>query len=678
MVTERRVPVTQPQLSNFAALSYEPGERVLASGASSLEFFRAHRAIGTSVPTYLIESTAPDNVDDTAKIASKLHPKLAPIDSDLAVKQIAEALVTGAEPNLVVMVHGFNTPQHDVLRMYGGAATAIARDAAIASRQGLVCIGYRWPSEHIGTPLRGTWSALPTLPRWILFLGIGVMIFSLPLFYVASRTGQGWTDSLFVWYPAGIQMLLGWTIAALALTAVLLRASVYFRDHYRASNYGIPDLIQVIRAIDAEIVRQYAQRGTDSPPRNVNLSFVGHSMGGFVVTSTIRTLSDVFATPVEALSSYGVAGPGFKSAPPSNAIGNVFSLRRLVLIAPDIPAEALLSSRGNFLASALLRFDEAYLFSSEGDEILRQISTLANYFVFPTSTSNHGFRLGNVEILSRNFGMIDVSPDDFLRVLRIGNMTLQELHDSLEDARVLRQSGSRHPAAQAALPKVFTYFDCTDYIDEDGTKSPPRARLTFSKWRKRHDAEARLRWYSHLLLLLCYFLNKKGPDVHDGYFHGLLSQQLIYRLACLGYDETVRGYGGEPAMGAACERRRIRVLVSPKLHAVRTGPVTPPAAAAAMQPRAQMVSLAQPQPIAMTVPNLVGMSIVEARAAVAAIRDVLIGQTSLVARGTEPQLLLLEIARERRGLSPGTVLSQTPEPGRRLRQRTSIEVAVAR
>jgi beta-lactam-binding protein with PASTA domain len=72
------------------------------------------------------------------------------------------------------------------------------------------------------------------------------------------------------------------------------------------------------------------------------------------------------------------------------------------------------------------------------------------------------------------------------------------------------------------------------------------------------------------------------------------------------------------------------------------------------------------------------MSIVEARATVAAIRDLLIGQASLPARGTEPQLLLLEITRERPGLSPGTILSQTPEPGSRLRQRTSIEVIVAR
>ena len=73
------------------------------------------------------------------------------------------------------------------------------------------------------------------------------------------------------------------------------------------------------------------------------------------------------------------------------------------LASPDIPAETLLSNRGNFLASALSRFQEAYLFSNEGDEVLRQISTLANYF--PCSrpkAATHGFRLGNVEILSVN------------------------------------------------------------------------------------------------------------------------------------------------------------------------------------------------------------------------------------------------------------------------------------
>jgi PASTA domain len=261
--------------------------------------------------------------------------------------------------------------------------------------------------------------------------------------------------------------------------------------------------------------------------------------------------------------------------------------------------------------------------------------------------------------------------------LRIGNKTLQELYDSLEEARALRQASSR-PATQAPLPRVFTYFDCTDYIDEDWTKSPPRPILTFSKWRKRYDADARLPFYSHLFLLLCYLLNNKRPNVHNGYFEGLLSQQLMYRLACLGYDETIRAYGGEPAMGTACERKRIRVLVSPNLHAVRTGPVLPPPATATTEPQAQPVPLAQLQTIDMTVPNLVGMSIVDARATVAAVRVLQIGQASAPGRGTEPQLLLMEITRERSDLPPGTILSQTPEPGSQLQQRTSIEVAVAR
>lgn len=538
-----------------------------------MAFFRAHQAVGTTIPTYFIESTAPDNVDDTAVIAPTLPPELSPIDADDAVTKIAEALVGGAEPNLVVMVHGFNNPEQEVLRMYTGAAMAIQRDPAITVRQGLVCVGYRWPSEKMGTPLRGSWDALPTLPSWILYFGAAIVVLSFPLFYMASQTRQWWIDLFrFVWNPGGVHVvtMIGWTLAGLILMTVLLRAIVYFRDNYRASNYGIPDLIQVIRAIDTEIVRQYALRGAGQPPRNVQLSFIGHSMGGFVVTNTIRTLSDVFAAPVPALNYRSTETPESMPEPASNEIGNVFRLMRFVLASPDIPAEALLSSRANFLASALLRFREAYLFSNEGDEVLRQISTLANYFVFPTNSRNHGFRLGNVEILSRNYGLIPVMPQEFLRALRVGNLTLQELHDALEVARTSRQPNA--PPAQAPLPKVFTYFDCTDYVDEDGTGTQPRPLLTFAKQQKRNDEKAKLRWYSHLWLLLAYVLRHQRPNVHGGYFEGLLSQQLIYRLACLGYDDTIRAYGDVAAIGTACAQKQIRVLLSPGLQRLAPTP----------------------------------------------------------------------------------------------------------
>ena len=659
-----------------------------------MEFFRAHQAIGTTIPTYFIESTAPYNVDDTAEAKPRLPPELSPINSDLAVKQIAAALVDGANPNLVVMVHGFNNPEAAVLKMYTSAALAIERDREIHARGGLVCVGYRWPSEKMGMPWRGTWDALPTLPTWILYFGILVVLLTFPLFYFAIETKQWWIDAFrYIWNPSGVHFitLLGWTVAGLVLMTVLLRTIVYFRDNYRASNFGVPDLIQIIRAIDAEIVRQHRQRGVTVPPRNVQLSFIGHSMGGFVVTNTIRTLSDVFEAPVSKLNSYGPGGStDTRPAPPSRAIGNVFELKRFVLASPDIPAETLLSSRGNFLASALSRFDEAYLFSNEGDEVLRQISTLANYFVFPTKSRNHGFRLGNVEILSRNFGMIDVDGDDFLRVLRIGKLTLQELYDMLEDAKAERQQTAQPALAQARLPTVFTYFDCTDYVDRDDPDKPDvaenrRPLLTFAKWRKRHDAEAQLRWYSHLYLLLVYLVHHQKPNVHGGYFEGVFSQELIYRLACLGYDDTVKAYGSEAALGATCEQKQVRMLMSPTLweRRRRSDPVEPPKPAEEKMRTAPEAAAPPPAPgaspaIGVVVPNLVGMPIVEARAAIARIRNIQIGSVALPVRGSELQLMLLEVTREAPGQIAGTVLSQTPAPDTRVQQRTSIEVIVAK
>ena len=99
-------------------------------------------------------------------------------------------------------------------------------------------------------------------------------------------------------------------------------------------------------------------------------------MGGFVVTNTLRVLSNVFERPVSALNSYGAypyPEDEAVAATRRRHIGNAFVLKRFVLASPDIPAETLLSSRGNFLASMLSHFDEAYLFCNEGDEVLRQI-----------------------------------------------------------------------------------------------------------------------------------------------------------------------------------------------------------------------------------------------------------------------------------------------------------------
>jgi hypothetical protein len=511
------------------------------------DFFRAHQAVGMTVPTYFIESTAPNNVDDTVVVPPVLPPELQPIDPDLAVRQIAAALANAPEPNLVVMVHGFNNPEPDVLKMYTAAARAVEADPAVRNRQGLVCVGYRWPSEKMGQPIEGTWDALPTLPTWILYAGAALTL--LPFLLLP------WLGT----FADHVISIAGLTLAGLVLATALLRTIVYFRDTYRATNYGAPDLVQIIRAIDGEIVRQ---RGDAGSANDVQLSFIGHSMGGFVVTNTIRVLSDVFLKEVQGLSEYGAHA----AAPPSPNIGNVFCLKRFVLASPDIPAETLLSNRGNFLASSLSRFDEAYLFSNEGDEVLRQISTLANYCVFPTKSRNYGFRLGNVEILSSRFGLLAVSEQNFLATLRIGNLTLQQIYDSLEEAKSKRHA-TEQARTQVLLPKVFTYFDCTDYVDVANDGGPPRPLLTFAKWVKRTNPDARLRWYSHLHLLWAYLVHHQRPNVHGGYFEGALSQQMIYRLACLGYAGTVAAYGSDAALSQACRDKQIRVLLSPLLMA---------------------------------------------------------------------------------------------------------------
>src|SRR5260370_11135529 len=213
-----------------------------------MDFFRAYKAKDRATSTYFIESTAPDNVDDEAP-SSGLPPEYARYlekidDSEKAVEQIAGDLGKGNNPNLVVMVHGFNNPELNVLRMYTSAVLAIGRDPQISGREGLVCVGYRWPSENMGAPARGARAALPTLASWILRLGIFFVLISLPLYFLSGTAN--WLGRI----SEHVLTLIGWTAAGLMLMALVLRIIVYFRDNYRASNYGILDLSPVICATD--------------------------------------------------------------------------------------------------------------------------------------------------------------------------------------------------------------------------------------------------------------------------------------------------------------------------------------------------------------------------------------------------------------------------------------------
>lgn len=535
------------------------GEQHPPDGPRPLSNFRVSSTTGQieDVAFYLIESTAPDNVDPPPDDDEQNPPGLSPIATDDAVQQIVDRLVPSEEPtdaSVVVMVHGFNTPRSRALDFYRDALEALVGDKTAifgdADRR-IVCVAYRWPSESVGSVLWSSRSAMPLLPLW-LFIVAGIVLIAETVSWIAG--GFVWTAHWLTW----LFTLVAVALVAIVVTLVLLRAIVYFRDVYRATNYGVPDLVEVIRQIDraASKAADALPRRDGQPRRRIALSFIGHSMGGLVVTNAIRVLSDVFDPEVILTTLSGERPPDRDGKAATDEvpgkIGHVFTLERFVLASPDIPAETLLSARANFLASSLRRFREAYLFSNEGDEVLLMISTIANYFTFPTRSRNYGYRLGNLEILSEGFGAI--TPDGLLTSLRVGGRTLAKLsHEK-------RKDGLSDPAE---IAEAFTYLDCTDYVDEPGRQGYLSEALKV----KAHDRKRSMSYWQHIRLLVRYLLpGNLHIDVHGGYFKGDLTRRLIYRLACLGLAGAEAAFDGEAAMLAACKDHQIRFLSSPRDH----------------------------------------------------------------------------------------------------------------
>jgi hypothetical protein len=542
--------------------------------------FRVYSTNG-QIPTarfYFIESTAPDSVEQRLDPGGEPPVGLTSVDPDEAVKDIAETLTPEHDPqvdaNLVVMVHGFDTPRDRTLEFYGKALKALERDKVKlfgdAARR-TVCLGYRWPSERIGSVLWSSLSALPVFPLIIVAASVLAIALCVWAFAAVLKVVGVFETHLTRHLVTRIAVVCGLVILAIVVLA-LLRTIVYFRNVYRATNYGVPDLVEIIRQIDRETVRRLEELGEAKGPshrRRIALSFVGHSMGGLIVTNAIRVLSDVFGKDVvrtylsgrlrpemasreRAREDDAVPGPsgegeGEHDEVPGR-IGHVFTLMRFLLVSPDIPAEALLADRANFLASSLRRFREAYLFSNEGDEVLRAISTAVNYFTFPTLSRVYGYRLGNAEILTSGFGATPPGQNS-LDILRAGTRTLSYLSGEITRAQ-----------RPALVTRAFTFFDCTDYKDGE----PPSGMLTEALNFKRNNPMAGIPLWRQFKLLILYLLGR--VDVHGGYFDGAVTQRLIYRLACLGFDRSLGAYGDRDAMLAECADHQIRVLISKRLQ----------------------------------------------------------------------------------------------------------------
>ncbi len=656
---------------------------------SLLSISKLVNVLQPKIPGYFVASTAPINVEgDTMgkhKQQVQALPQLSTQLEETELNQLADLLFKRVNDSsrddlafveVIISINGFSNSLSATKQRVEEIYNYINKDSCPQFQNqasNLMYIGYRWPSE----PLMGdnTWwwekavqaiAALPILPRLILLFGtIGILTsFFLPPLHSIFNTQLRFIFSAVV--------LILTALFSFVASLVILRLLVYFRDNYRATNYGVPDLVELIRQLDKALVskakEQYISEVSlidklvslllaklmtqlksrkltkqqeavlqlicervvkdytkdnyieslrlegfsifgDSQSREqediddivqlatqiikeeteeefvnireraveilenkakkywrnknrIKLTFIGHSMGAYVVTGAVRILSDVFD-----LNSVGTLGLTNKA--PTSDIGNVFSLERLVLVAPDIPINTILSGRANFLRSSLRRFKEAYLFSNEGDLALRLASTVANYFSFPGRMRESGYRLGNVAIKdSEGYGIVNLN-----------NIRQQENHKLLENLFVdsfdLHKSLAKIQASfqidaiqdREEIANLFTYFDCTDYTDKITVlKGKKRRVLTLKQWRWE------VRGLYYFRLVIAYGLGMR--DTHGGYFQGEFCQQAIYRLAFLGFGGFLDSLSQRNRISALdelsqkCYQNKIQVIISPERYEV--------------------------------------------------------------------------------------------------------------
>lgn len=489
------------------------------------------------IPGYLVISTAPINVEDQSQVKDETDP-------ETFIQDITQHLKAHEEDaEILIMVHGYNTGQSGAEWWYQTTCEYIAHHYQQAPK-GLLVIGYRWSSEQIAgddsgrfkDKIKSTEQALPWLMSLISKLGIAGVVVGLVGMIVGIFTALFQTSGLEILLAFVILLILSLIAVSPILTIVALRLTGYFRDTFRASNYGVSDLVELIRQLDQALLPWDHKR--------IRLSFIGHSMGAFVVTNAVRVLSDVFDP-----GSIGSLDVNNRKKCPSSEIGNGFCLGKLVLVAPDIPAEAIVSGRANTLRSSLRRFQEAYLFCNEGDMALKLASTSANYFSFPAKTRDGGYRLGNVMVRkllrgnkkaqpTNQLGIVNQSEDGQL-INAVGLGFLDYLFIREQKALSERQMQIGLEENQRSIAELFTYFDCTNYQEKYVDPKTGQEKNVGVVSQALNKPFLSLRDY--VSLSLDFFAGK--IDTHGGYLSSPknrpqpeLSKRLIYGLSCLGFD----------------------------------------------------------------------------------------------------------------------------------------------
>jgi hypothetical protein len=526
-------------------------------------------------------STAATNVeansDEAFKQFEKDSPELEKMELSTAVDDIASNIdFEQKNIELVFAIHGYNTAVIGVKKWFRDIAAFANKDPIVNHRKNQIFVGYRWPSESFANDPETTvrkrfvqlFTSLPLVPLWIVigslvtymtFTSLLIWLNGLSRLYV-GLVAFGITISLFLF--------------SIIFSLVILRLTLYFRDSYRANHYAVPDLIEIIRQLDKTFMikspgKTWGEKQAFWKDRKVKISFIGHSMGGFVVTNVVRILSDVFDP-----RSIGNLTMDKSEKEPDNNIGNTFRLGRLILVSPDIPVDSILEGRSNFLSSSLRRFEEAYLFSNEGDLALRLASTAANYFSYPAKTRTRGYRLGNVAITAKQFGIhnLEYLKKTFLKdkaKLRLKAVTIG--YGKKGTKPILdTDSTVKSELHKRSIAELFTFFDCTDYIDTTTYPKKGDQQIGVVSYSAQKDF---LGLVQYLRLAVGYFF--LGKDVHGGYFRGDYATEVMYRIAFVGFKEYLKSITpnniklikGLDIFSKTLTEKKIQVVLAPERYA---------------------------------------------------------------------------------------------------------------
>jgi hypothetical protein len=247
-------------------------EKKLRSAVSLFSFYQFRQCGGNNIPGYFVVSTAPINLEDNnkeleeydqakdLKSFKKIDKERFIADSEAGLEAIVndiqqknEKAGTDNEVELVVAIHGYNTAGCNVMDWYQ-KIWRFANNEEEKLGKDFVFLGYRWPSENFTknciSNLRHAFSAMPLVLQIILVIGLvlfSIIAFLLEKFFIQSSV-----------------LFLGTSLAtfliSLPLTLIIIRLSVYLRDSYRATNFGIPDLVELIRLLDDRLLAKAVEQ----------------------------------------------------------------------------------------------------------------------------------------------------------------------------------------------------------------------------------------------------------------------------------------------------------------------------------------------------------------------------------------------------------------------------------